>query len=172
MYYQGRPLIERVLERVKPQVKSILISANRHLQHYQRFGCPVLEDQLPDYQGPLAGLCRGSAYAQTPWLLLVPCDGPLLPIDLAQRLARAAEREGSLIALAWDGNRTHFTFALIATSLVEDLNKVFAEGQRKLGVWQQSHRPAIADFSDLPHAFANLNQISDFKEQCVGIIKK
>ncbi|WAC75624.1 molybdenum cofactor guanylyltransferase [Roseateles sp. SL47] len=104
--FQGRPLVQQVLDRIGPQVQGrVLISANRHLDDYARLGCPVLPDSLSDFQGPLAGLLAGLAYVNDPlhrptapqthpslpaggdhWLLCVSGDSPWLPLDLVDRL--------------------------------------------------------------------------------------
>ncbi|OWQ91465.1 hypothetical protein CDN99_09945 [Roseateles aquatilis] len=58
--FQGRPLARHVLDRIAPQTGGrVLISANRHLDEYRRFGVPVLTDTLPDFPGPLAGMLAG-----------------------------------------------------------------------------------------------------------------
>ena len=51
----GRPLIAWVIDNLAPQVQSLVISANRHLDDYRQLGHPVLPDRLPDMPGPLAG---------------------------------------------------------------------------------------------------------------------
>lgn len=160
--YRGRPLIANVLERLEPQVGHLLISANRNLVRYQGFGWPVIEDGDGGQQGPLAGLARGLEVARTPWLLSVPCDGPCLPPDLATTLAGALASEGAEIAVANDGERRHYTYALMATSLVGDLQRRLAAGERRLGRWLERHRLADADFSGRPGAFRNLNHPADF----------
>ncbi|EIC22513.1 molybdenum cofactor guanylyltransferase MobA [Thiorhodovibrio frisius] len=162
MHYQGRALIAWVLERLAPQVGLVLISANRHLDQYQAYGWPVITDTLADYQGPLAGLCQGLEYANTRWMMTVPCDGPLLPLDLAQRLAGALEPERASVALAHDGKQAQFAHALMARSLLGDLRSYLASGERSLGGWLRRHRPIMADFSDIPLAFSNLNHLKDF----------
>ncbi|HDO34129.1 MAG TPA: molybdenum cofactor guanylyltransferase MobA, partial [Chromatiales bacterium] len=40
----GRPLVEHVLSALRPQVATLLISANRNLARYRRCGVPVLPD--------------------------------------------------------------------------------------------------------------------------------
>lgn len=164
--YQGRPLIATILERLEPQVGSILISANRNLDQYQSFGWPVFQDRLDNYQGPLAGLCSGLEAARTPWLLSVPCDGPVFPLNLVERLAAALENQPASVALACDGIKTHYTYALLSTRLLDDLHSTLARGERRLGTWLEAHQPALADFSASAHsstdAFANLNHPEDF----------
>ena len=62
----GRPLVHWVLDRLRPQVGRVVISANRNLDRYREFGCPVLSDTLAGFAGPLAGLQAAMAEAGTP----------------------------------------------------------------------------------------------------------
>jgi molybdopterin-guanine dinucleotide biosynthesis protein A len=91
--YQGRPLIEWALAALASQVDEIFISANRNLDRYAAYGYRVLPDTLPDFPGPLAGVLAALEAVDTGWLLVVPCDTPHLPADLASRLLQAAQRE-------------------------------------------------------------------------------
>ena len=50
------PLWQHVADTLADQVSSIAISANRHVDIYQRSGYPVYQDNLVDYPGPLAGM--------------------------------------------------------------------------------------------------------------------
>ncbi len=150
-------LIEHVLNRVQPQVGPIMISANRNQPEYRRYGFPVLTDQLAGYQGPLSGIVEGLQQLTTPWLLVVPCDSPQLPTDLAERLVQAVTADASLVAIAHDGLYLQPAFNLIHRSLLPSLQRYLEEGGRKLGYWLQQHQPSIVDFSDQPHSFINLN---------------
>ena len=51
----GRPLIDHVLARLRPQVDEVLINANRSQARYQALA-PVISDDNNDYLGPLAGM--------------------------------------------------------------------------------------------------------------------
>ncbi|HID48564.1 MAG TPA: molybdenum cofactor guanylyltransferase MobA, partial [Chromatiales bacterium] len=59
----GRPLIEHIIDALKPQVMTILINANRNQYRYASYGYPVITDTLANYQGPLAGFAAGLAAA-------------------------------------------------------------------------------------------------------------
>ena len=98
--FRGLPLALHTLMRLQMQVGVSLINANRNLAAYESFGAPVWPDANNDYAGPLAGFLTGLEHCETPWLLTVPCDTPLFPLDLAQRLAAAADAEGADIAMA------------------------------------------------------------------------
>ncbi len=155
--FHGRPLIEHVIEALAGQVRTLIINANRNLVRYQRFGFPVIADSLNDYQGPLAGFLAAMETAQTPYIVTVPCDGPLLADDLVERLVQAREREAAEIAVAHDGQRMQPVYALIPVDLKQSLQRYLDGGDRKIDLWYARHRVALADFSDLPSTFVNIN---------------
>ena len=55
----GRPMISHVLDALTPQVEHVIINANRNLDAYGAFGCPVVTDASRDFLGPLAGIASG-----------------------------------------------------------------------------------------------------------------
>ncbi len=158
---QGHPLIEFVLDAIRSQVKTVLINANRHQQEYALYGYPVIGDQLDGYQGPLAGFAAGLSASPTPYIVTVPCDGPLLAPDLVTRLIRAINREAADIAVAHDGKRLQPVYALLPRRLLPGLEDFLASGDRKIDRWYAQHHIALADFSDTPQVFTNINTPED-----------
>lgn len=157
----GRPVISWVIEALRPQVAGILVSANRNLDAYGAFGYPVTTDSLDDFQGPLAGIASAMAAASTAWIVTVPCDGPHLPRDLVRRLIAALGQDGAEIAVATDGARMQQVYALVPVTLADSLQAFLASGGRGVARWYAQHRVAMADFSDNPQAFVNLNTPDD-----------
>ena len=98
--FRGMPLAMHALFRLQPQVGETMINANRNLAAYESMGVPVWPDALPDYPGPLAGFLAGLERCETPYLVVVPCDTPLFPEDLVERLAEAFADESTEIAVA------------------------------------------------------------------------
>lgn len=159
--FNGHPLVAQVIEAISPQVRTLLISANRNLVRYQQFGYPVVADSLNDYQGPLAGILAALELVQTPYIVTLPCDGPALPGDLVKRLSVALERAKGEIAVAHDGERLQSAYALIPVKLKLDLQAYLTSGDRKLGLWLTSHQMIQVDFSDVSASFANINTEAD-----------
>ncbi|MGL5041230.1 MAG: molybdenum cofactor guanylyltransferase MobA [Aeromonas sp.] len=151
----GRPLIEHVLARLRPQVDDIIINANRNQVRYQALA-PVICDSHPDYPGPLAGMQAGLALAHHDWVLFVPCDGPALPLDLICRF-RAAITPHTELVVAHDGQRLQPVVALLHRSLLPSLSAALADGERKIDRWFARHQMAVVSFADQPDAFLNLN---------------
>lgn len=154
--YQGRPMVAQVLHRIQPQVSQVMINANRNLEIYQQFGVTVIKDATTLFDGPLAGFQAGLTHTQTDWLLTVPCDTPLLPLDLAQRMASAIHESSALMAIARSSTGDHPVFCLLHNSLRADLDAFLNEDQRRVRAWQDRHAPVFVDFSD-EQAFTNIN---------------
>ncbi len=156
-----RPLVAHVLATLRPQVATVLINANRNLESYAELGCRVIADVQQDYPGPLAGIAAALERAETPWVLTVPCDGPLLAADLGARLYQALQNCNAEVATARANERLHPVYALIPTWLRGSAQDYLAAGERKLITWLQHRRLAIADFSDENERFINLNTIEE-----------
>lgn len=154
--YRGRPLVAWVLDALAPQAGEIVISANRNLERYAATGHRVLPDTLPGFPGPLAGVLAAMRAVAAPWLLVVPCDTPHLPHDLAARLLAAAVAAGAQIAVAADDARTHHVCFVVRTALADDLEAALARGERAVHRWQAAHRPVAVRFEAA--GFANFNQ--------------
>lgn len=172
---QGTPLALHALLRLQMQQggapAECLINANRNLAAYEAFGVPVWPDPLPDYAGPLAGFLAGMERAETPYLLTVPCDTPLFPLDLLQRMARAFDPNSTDLVMACapeeDGElRPQPVFCLINVMLLESLVAFTQAGGRKIDRWTAQHRVTLVPFDlpgDDPRAFFNANTLDELQ---------
>lgn len=164
--YRGQPLVSVVLDRLRPQVRGCAVSANRHLGVYAQLGVPVWPDETDTRQGPLAGWRSALRHCPTPYLVSVPCDAPLLPVDLVRRLADALTRADADIATATtrtaEGEwRPQPVFSLFKRSLLPALERHLAQIDRRVWRWVESQRHVLVPFDDAG-AFANLNTPADF----------
>jgi molybdopterin-guanine dinucleotide biosynthesis protein A len=154
----GEPLIAHGVRRLKPQVAELLISANRYLETYQRFGCRVISDGVDErFRGPLAGMLAALRAATTPWVLAAPCDSPLVPLDYAARMLAALEQRGAVASVACGEGCWQPVFALISVGLCDDLVAWLAAGEGGVGRWLQRHRPVPVEFPDRPGWWRNIN---------------
>ena len=157
--FAGLPLVAHTVKRFDGHVHELMINANRNSDAYALFADRVIEDAEGGFKGPLMGIYSGLSAAQTPWLLVAPCDSPALPHDLVARMVAGITQAGVEhdIAVAFDGERLHPVVALLRTSLADDLAATLAEGERKIDRWYARHAWCRVDMSDCPEAFANLN---------------
>ena len=158
----GRPMVLQVIERLRPQVGALLISANRNRARYEEMtGCRVVADRHPDYAGPLAGMASAMEAAGTRFILTSPCDAPLVPGDLGPLLYRALADEGSELSVVHDGERVQPVFALLDRTLLGSMIAYLDSGERKIDRWYARHRMAKADFSGFARSFVNVNSPED-----------
>ena len=163
---QQKPLIQHVIARLKPQVDEIFINANREIAHYETLGLPVLKDEndqgtLEKFIGPLAGFSLGLQHAKHEYVLTVPCDSPLLPLDLVERLYNNMAASRADIAVASSDGNTQPVFCLMKKSVLPSLQAYIESGERKVSAWQKSQNYIEVDFSDCSDAFTNLNTFED-----------
>lgn len=173
-HFNGVPLALHTLMRLSPQVGEVMLNANRNLADYAAFGAPVWPDvsELGEYAGPLAGFATGLAHCSTPYLLTVPCDTPLFPADLVERLAVAMAREGAEMAMATapdtDGQlRAQPAFCLMHVGMLDNLLDFMRQGGRKVGAWTAQHKTVQVPFDkphDAPQAFFNANTLAELHQ--------
>ena len=166
----GVTLLERVLERLRPQVDALLLNANGDPSRFARFALPVVPDSIPGFAGPLAGVLAGLdwAAAQGPdymYIVSVATDAPFLPDDLVMRLTNGLMEAGSDLACAASGGRVHPVFGLWPVRLREDLRRAMVDDEiRKVDLWTARHRLMTVTFADMPvDPFFNANRPEDFE---------
>jgi len=164
MMVAGKPMAAWATALLTPQVGRVLLNANRNREQYQALGATVIADQMADFQGPLAGMAAGLAAIDSDYAAFIPCDSPLLPADLVQRLWDAMSAQQADIAVAHDGQRMQPVCALLRRDLLPSLQATLAGGERKVDRWYALHQLALADLSDLPEAFLNANTPAQLAE--------
>jgi len=160
-----KPMIEYVLNAIEPQVGTIIINANRNQAIYEKYGFPVIADQIGGYCGPLAGMASGLQISETPFIVTAPCDSPLIPDNLVHKLYSTLQQENAEICTAFSNSRIQPVFTLMKTELLSSMLDFLNSGERKIDKWFEKHDLAIADFSDQPETFININS----EEELVAI---
>uniref|UniRef100_E6PNG1 Putative molybdopterin-guanine dinucleotide synthase protein A MobA n=2 Tax=root TaxID=1 RepID=E6PNG1_9ZZZZ len=161
--FRSTPLIQHVLENLKPQVGQVLISANRNLTAYRRFGVPVLTDADPAaFDGPLAGILAGLQHCKTRYVLVVPCDSPRLPENFAPSMARCLEASQADFVMARMAGRTNPVMSLMHVRLQDSLQAFLHAGGRSVLGWADGLKTAVVDFEG-DAAIWNLNTLDDLR---------
>ncbi|MGI2171041.1 molybdenum cofactor guanylyltransferase MobA [Shewanella sp. MF05960] len=153
----GQAMICHTIDKLSNQVDRIMINANRNQTQYEQWGYRVFSDQDSGYLGPLAGMVTALKQTQAEYLLVVPCDCPMLPDDLASRLLAALIKQNADIAVASDGEREQPVVLLLKPYLAESMQAFLDAGERKIDFWYRQHQVAVESFADQPNAFVNVN---------------
>ncbi len=171
--FNGTPLTLHTLMRLQMQeaepLSQIMVVANRNLSAYESFGVQVWPDSTDGFAGPLAGFLTGLERCETDLLLTVPCDSPLFPLNLAQRLLDTLISQEADIAVAAareeDGSvRAQPVFCLMRVNLLESLVKFMQSGGRKIDAWTALHKTVLVPFDTAdvdPRAFFNANTLEE-----------
>nr|WP_269089920.1 NTP transferase domain-containing protein [Aquabacterium fontiphilum] len=179
VHFQSRPLVSWVLDAMLPQAGSAQIVANRHIDAYSdelrsacaRHGRPAPapshvradDPDLPARSGPLAGVLTALRHSASPWVWVNPCDTPALPAGLLHLMMQKALATDADVVLPVTGSppqdaRHHWLCALINTRVCPHTERVFANGERKIGQWVRSLRWETVALAD-DAGFININTL-------------
>jgi molybdopterin-guanine dinucleotide biosynthesis protein A len=190
--YEGKPLIEHLLARLKNDVQLLFLVGCPEPGLYRDVSVPVVTDALED-SGPLGGILSALRYvhaqhllqndpalqtrfakikankkllvkkADIKYLLVLPCDGIQLPRLFVSRLVRALERQDADVVYARDAMREQHLYCLLKIELADSLQRYIEQGGRKVIDWFQLQHYAVEDFSTDGVTFSNLNTPDDWQ---------
>jgi len=168
-------LMGYVIERLRPQVGTVIINANGDPRRFDRYGLPVVADRVADFSGPLAGVLAGMVWtrAMRPaarFIATAACDTPFFPHNFVSALMEAGGRRTDTIVLAASSGQVHPVFGLWPVALAEDLQGSLEAGVRKVLDWTSRHRTVEHDFKPTTAAndgidpFFNANTPDELRE--------
>jgi molybdenum cofactor guanylyltransferase len=97
--FQGRPMIEVVLERVAGLGDELILITNKP-DEYAHLGLPMHGDIYPD-SGPLGGIYTAVYHATHPHTLVVACDMPWLNRPLLEYMV-ALRETANIVVPRWE----------------------------------------------------------------------
>ena len=96
--FLGRPLIQRVVERLSPIADEMVVTTNRP-ENYQFLGLRLTPDLKPG-RGALGGLYTAVASASHPLVAVVACDMPFASPALLEAASRLMVQEEADVVIA------------------------------------------------------------------------
>jgi molybdopterin-guanine dinucleotide biosynthesis protein A len=137
----GKPILDHVIDRVKPQVHELILNANGDADRFSAYGLPVVADVIDGHQGPLAGILTGLDWAaenvpDCEHVISFATDAPFLPHDLVARLMAPVTNGLTPLACAITGDRTHPVFGVWPVARREELRRAMVDEEvRKIDLW-------------------------------------
>jgi molybdopterin-guanine dinucleotide biosynthesis protein A len=134
MTLSGKPMLDRVVERLRPQVDKMVLNANGDPARLAAYGLPVVADTIEGFAGPLAGLHAGMRWAQknrpeARFIVSAASDTPFFPSTLVARLAACSADAEDAIAVAASPAGTHPVFGRWPIALADDLEIFLKSGE-------------------------------------------
>lgn len=164
----GRPILTHVIERMRPQMRRLVLNANGDATRFAEFGLPIVPDTIPDFAGPLAGVLAGMDWtaANAPecsWVVTIPADSPFLPRDLVACLLAECEIDQADMACAMSASQRYPVVGLWPVRLRDELRRAITqEDMHKVDAWSARYRLAVAEFPvDKVDPFFNANNPED-----------
>ena len=163
----GRTLLDRTIERARPQVAHLVLNANGDPVRFHATGLTVVPDSLSGFLGPLAGVLAALDWAaeRHPACSTVASfatDAPFFPLDLVARLEAGRRQASQPLACARSAGQVHPVFGLWPVNLRGDLRRALEAGERKIDRWTAKHGIALVDFAAEPSdPFFNVNTPDD-----------
>jgi molybdenum cofactor guanylyltransferase len=164
----GRPILARVIDRLRPQVHVLALNANGDPARFAAFDLPVVPDPIVGFAGPLAGILAGLIYAKglpvpAIGVVTVAADTPFFPPDLAGRLTAATHHRS--VAIACSNGRVHPVFGYFPINCMANLDGFLRRrASRKVTDWLDHVGFTAVDFTNPKTAtdpFFNINTPAD-----------
>jgi len=145
-------------------VGPLLISANRNLAEYGRYGSTVV-DRPAGFQGPLAGIAAGLSAMSSETAFVCPGDCPLTDATLARRLLGALHAAPATVDVvcAHDGARRQPLHLALRAHAARTLDEYLAEGRRSVHGWLTEVGAEDVGCADLADAFRDVDSVDDLR---------
>ena len=162
---KGETFVARLLSNLSTQTKTQIISANNDIVQYQQLNRTVIQDENDNYQGPLSGIISCQEEIRTDLILTLPCDSPLVPLNLTKKLLSSYNQNAQTrLCVVHDGERRQNLFMLFHRDLLQNMQQYFQSGERKVQNWIDQQDFIEVDFSDQAISFTNINKESDMSK--------
>jgi len=159
----GLPLVENLINKISSHTKKIIINANRNINDYEKYGFPVIKDNLENFQGPLSGIFSMLEKIDTNYLFTIPCDCPNFSWNVTQKIIDEYD-DTKEIYIAHNSIRSQPVFMLISKNKLETLKKFLSSGDRKIDIFYQQNNYKYVYFDKDSIYFDNINTIEQLNE--------
>ena len=171
-----KSLIQRVIDKISPQVSSLAININGDSSRFPNYELPIIPDSMKGYLGPLSGILAGMEWAfknEYKYIATVAADTPFLPDDFINRLYSMVKDKKLNIGIAAsrimnsDNIFRHPTFGIWEVNLKDDLRKGLANDTRKIISWAKKFKCDYCFFdidNEMTDPFFNINTPDDLEK--------
>ncbi len=148
----GVTLLERAIQRARPQVDTLILNANGDVSRFAAFDVPVVADVIDGFAGPLAGVLTAMEWtaenaADHETVVSFPTDAPFFRPIWSTRCWRRVGLAGAALACAASKGRTHPVFGVWPVALRHELRDALEGGERKIDRWTEQYPIVTVEFA-------------------------
>jgi len=167
--FKGQPLIERIIQRLKPIADEILITSNQP-EDLLFLGYPVYPDLYPGL-GALGGLYTALYYSQNPVVLIVATDMPFPSLALYQKQIEflAAQAMDVVIPASHEGFEP-FHAVYRREACLPAVKQALEIGQKRMISWFPDGKVRVLSVEEVKtydkrvRAFININTFEELTQ--------
>ncbi|RMQ12377.1 Molybdenum cofactor guanylyltransferase [Pseudomonas viridiflava] len=155
--WQGKTLIEHLHRLTRPLTDDLIISCNRNIERYAQYADQLVQDDDADFNGPLAGIRAALPLARHPWLLVLPCDVPLVDEPLLKALREKAVECPERPIMVREGQHWQPLLCMIPIAHAATLEAAWQAGERSPRRALEPLQPVALQLEAGDSRLANLN---------------
>jgi molybdopterin-guanine dinucleotide biosynthesis protein A len=167
--FLGRPLIQRVIERLIPIADELIVTTNRP-EEYTFLNQRLIADLKPG-RGALGGLYTAIASASNPYVAVVACDMPFASSSLLETAAKLMVQEEADVVIGKDEEGYQPLHAVYRrATCLPAIEAALDAGLWKVVSWLPQVRVRILTSDEVRRydpanlAFWNVNTLEDFAD--------
>ncbi len=160
--FLGRPLIQRVIERLTPIADEMIVTTNRPAE-YGFLNVPLVSDIQPGH-GALGGLYTAVASASQPFIAVVACDMPFASANFFESACRLmVEEDADVIIVKTEQGYEPLHALYRRENCLPAIDAAIQSDQWKVTSWfSQVKVHEMKDFDTADLCFWNLNTPEEF----------
>jgi molybdenum cofactor guanylyltransferase len=159
----GKPLLQVMIERLKPLEAEIFLVANA-AEHYQQFNLPIIPDKIPN-KAALGGIYTALQHSKHESCFVLACDMPLIQPKLLIRMLESVDANALALVPRFKNN-VQPLHSLYKESCIKGLESALEQNHLKIRQFLESI--CVQYFDDyqaidpLGVSFSNLNSPEDY----------
>lgn len=155
--WRGEPLIQHLQRLTRPLTDDLIISCNRNIEQYALYADQLVQDNNADFDGPFAGIRAALSVARHDFLLVLPCDVPLIDGELLQALRETAFAHPDQPVMIRDGEHWQPLLCMIPTRHAAAFEAAWQAGERSPRRAMEQFQPVAVQCAAGDPRLANLN---------------
>lgn len=165
--FKDKPMATWVFDALSPHVRTVIINCNRNESVYRTISPHITSDAIAGFQGPLAGISSLLEASDADYLLISPCDSPLLKPQFALKLLQALHhsievKPNSPHLLAVKVGDKHQPLHLCISRLyIHSIQQFLAAGHNRVMQWMHENNAQWVEFPETEDSFKNFNTLSE-----------
>ena len=158
LVFKEQALIQYSLDALKPFCNDIFISTNKAI--HNKFSCKTISD-FHSKIGPIAGIYSALKHSNTDFVMILPCDSPMVKPQFVQYLISEINEATKAIVPQYGGHLEPL-FAIYHKSIVGIIEEQIAKEDYKLVHLLERINAKVIEVQERS-CFVNINTPEDYK---------